>query len=349
MKQLLLIPLALSMLFFSCGERENPAVPQAGYEIVAQLAPVGIYRGIFVNGANSFIAADYMKILKVDLSDPASPFITGYIDDDRIGTCGSVYYSNETGRIVIESVFAPEHLAGFSIIQDSLMNDSLKKDFFALSPPLQKFTFKEFTHWENDTTLVTDLIYIYAADLGETWKFTEQHLQYFSFLNSYEYIGSKDYSAHKVYDFALKDSLAFLAVNEYGLDIVDLNSGDYLTAIGSYDTEGFCRGVAVQGDYCYLADRHWGLQILDISNPAQPDSVANLKFTGADDCVKVKVLGDRAVVLDSYDGVFAVDISNPADPKLLFNFDTITPVDVVIDDEYIYVVDEDAGLIIARW
>lgn len=340
MKRLSIL-LAIS-LFISCAERENPVSTDSGFSIVCQLPPVGVFREIYVNGANSYIAADYMKVLKVDLSDPTSPTITDTLDDERIGVTNSVYFSESTCRLYVESVENPEHLAAFTILPD----DSLQTDFFELSPPLTNFSVREFFHYEQDS-LITDSIYVYASDPGESWKFTEQHL--FPFGDAFELFSSNNYNGHKVYDFAIVDSLAFLAVDEFGLDIIDLNSGYNLQVIGSYDSEGFCRGIAVQNDYCYLADRHWGLRVLDISDPANPDLAATLQFEGADDCEKVRVLGNRAVVLDKYDGIFAVDISDPSNPQLLFNFDTITPTDVEITEDYIYVIDEDAGLVIAEW
>jgi hypothetical protein len=44
-----------------------------------------------------------------------------------------------------------------------------------------------------------------------------------------------------------------------------------------------------------------------------------------------------------------IDISDPANPVELFSFDTITPTDILLTDNYLYVIDEDAGLIIATW
>jgi len=91
------------------------------------------------------------------------------------------------------------------------------------------------------------------------------------------------------------------------------------------------------------------LQIIDVSDPTNPTRLSNLQFSGAEDCDKVKVVGNKAAVMDLYNGIFAVDISDPSNPVEMFNFTTITPTDIEVSEDYIFVVDADAGLIIASW
>ena len=40
--------------------------------------------------------------------------------------------------------------------------------------------------------------------------------------------------------------------------------------VGGYDTSGYALGVAVAGNYAYVADGDAGLQVIDVSNPANP-------------------------------------------------------------------------------
>src|SRR5687768_11247915 len=46
-----------------------------------------------------------------------------------------------------------------------------------------------------------------------------------------------------------------------------------LVRVGGYDTSGLARGVALSGNYAYVADRNGGLQVIDVSNPASPQRV----------------------------------------------------------------------------
>ena len=43
--------------------------------------------------------------------------------------------------------------------------------------------------------------------------------------------------------------------------------------VGGYDTSGFAWAVAVSGNYAYVADHFAGLQVIDVSNPANPRRV----------------------------------------------------------------------------
>src|ERR671912_147146 len=50
---------------------------------------------------------------------------------------------------------------------------------------------------------------------------------------------------------------------------VDLDS----QRVGGYDTSGSALGVAVSGNYACVADGGAGLQVIDVSNPANPQRV----------------------------------------------------------------------------
>ena len=43
-----------------------------------------------------------------------------------------------------------------------------------------------------------------------------------------------------------------------------------LIRVGGYDTSGSALGVALSGNYAYVADGGAGLQVIDVSNPANP-------------------------------------------------------------------------------
>ena len=341
---------ALILLLLSCGERKDAVTSQPGYEIVATIPPIGIFRHIFIDEVNSrgFLAADYMGVLVLDLSNPASPSIIDTLKNDLIdGGVGSTYYSDSTDIIYIEIIPSAtgvgKHIRGFKLTD---FDPSSYPLFTRGSPPVEKFMVREFNRDSLGITL-TDSIHLYIADTDEIEKLDRTTM--FRLDSTYTFLRNASYNLQKVYDFDIQDSYAYIAINELGMAILNLESNYILPVVGSFDSEGFCRGIEVQGDYCYMADRSWGLQVLDISNPAAPLRIANLLFPGSQDFIKVRVLNDRAVALDQYDGIFAVDISNPADPRLMFSFDTVTPTDVAITADYIYVVDEDAGLIIASW
>ncbi len=107
--------------------------------------------------------------------------------------------------------------------------------------------------------------------------------------------------------------------------------------------DGYGDGVAVQGKYLFAATGHHsrrerpgggprredepsygaghGLEIFELSNPAEPRFVARLKFPKfyalGNDFWSVRVVGAYAFVADTHNGVFVVDVSDPSAPRCL--------------------------------
>ena len=52
--------------------------------------------------------------------------------------------------------------------------------------------------------------------------------------------------------------------------MIDVSNPANSVRVGGYDTSGFAYGVAVSGNYAYVADADAGLQVIDVSNPANP-------------------------------------------------------------------------------
>ncbi len=347
----LTVVIIASLLFISCGERKNPVIQTPAYQIVAQIPPVGVFKQLDYNGANSVIAADYAGIVYLDLSDPASPGPVISLNHPYFDDIKACYYNNDTKRLWYANTYSSKAITGAIWTQP----DQLDVQVFTGSNPRSYYT-EDAYHFEGDSA-VTDSMLIQYIDWGENYLGT-----IFDFISNVYVLNASGFgqSIHwtsfqhpdaQTYDFAVSDDwhYAYLAVDKVGLHIIDLFVPGDAESIGSYDTEGFSRGVDVQGDYCYLADWHWGLQIFDVSDPTNPVRLSTLQFPGADDCEKVKVIGNKAAVMDLYDGIFAVDVSDPSNPVEMFNFNTITPTDIEVTEDYIFVVDVDAGLIIVSW
>lgn len=85
-----------------------------------------------------------------------------------------------------------------------------------------------------------------------------------------------------------------------------------LSIRSSYDTPGSARGVAIRGDYAYVADWESGLQIINISNPGSPYLVGSCDTPGQ--AYKVALQGNYAYVADYYAGLQVIDVSDPSAP-----------------------------------
>ena len=76
----------------------------------------------------------------------------------------------------------------------------------------------------------------------------------------------------------------FCAASDAGLDIVDLSDPANPVLLSNTVLAGPAQAVAVAGAYAYVAYRNSGLnlggiQVLDISNPAQPSIVGTFEGT----------------------------------------------------------------------
>ena len=90
--------------------------------------------------------------------------------------------------------------------------------------------------------------------------------------------------------------------------------------VGGSGTIGFSRGVAVSGNYAYVAAETAGLQVIDLSNPANPQRVGGYDSSGI--ALGVAVSGTYAYLADANNGLQVIDVSNPANPQGVGGYDT---------------------------
>jgi hypothetical protein len=88
--------------------------------------------------------------------------------------------------------------------------------------------------------------------------------------------------------------------------------------IGSSDTPGNALNVTVSGDYAFVTDYAFGLQVIDVSDPTNPTLVGTYDTPGT--ALAVVVEGDLAIVADGDHGLQLIDITNPTAPTLTGTF-----------------------------
>lgn len=104
------------------------------------------------------------------------------------------------------------------------------------------------------------------------------------------------------------------------------------------------QGVVASGDYLYVAAGSGGFKIVSVANPAAPVQVGSLALTGANN---VAVAGDYAYVADGSSGLRVISIGNPAAPQLVATFNTAgSATDVEVDGHYVYVADGSPGFLV---
>ena len=146
-------------------------------------------------------------------------------------------------------------------------------------------------------------------------------------------------------DIVVSGENAFVAAGNGGLRIVNVTSPDNLQARGSY-TKAYANGVAVDGDYAYVADEiNHRLWVIDVSDVNSPDSVGCLQLTTNPQAVAVS--GNYAYVAVDAAGLSVVNISNPASPSLVTTYNTPgSATGVSISGDYAFVADGGSGLCI---
>lgn len=85
--------------------------------------------------------------------------------------------------------------------------------------------------------------------------------------------------------------------------------------VGSVDTPGLAWEVALSGNYAYVADDSSGLQVIDISDPANPVIVGAVATP--DDALGIALSGNYAYVADWSSGLQVIDISDPTNPVIV--------------------------------
>lgn len=105
---------------------------------------------------------------------------------------------------------------------------------------------------------------------------------------------------------------------------------------GAYEVPGQPYGVALAGNYAYVADWDYGLRVLDVSYRALPALVGGYALTGMP--VDVEVIGRYAYAGLYMGGVSILDVSDPAAPREVGTYATNGGVtDIAVDGGFAYV------------
>lgn len=92
------------------------------------------------------------------------------------------------------------------------------------------------------------------------------------------------------------------------------------TALSFVSIPGYANGVAVNGNFAYVAAGSAGLQVVDVTNRFQPTIAGSLPLPGNGD--DVTILGNLAYVAADSAGLEVIDVSSPLAPVLVGSFRT---------------------------
>jgi hypothetical protein len=125
------------------------------------------------------------------------------------------------------------------------------------------------------------------------------------------------------------------------LQIIDVSQPTQPRSVG--EIVGNAEDVAVSGHHAYVAAGSQGLRVIDISNPANPVSVATHAITGTSK--RMAVAGNVVCVALEEGGLQVIDVSNPAQPQGLVRYDRYEAVEgLMLEDTWAYLADSKDGL-----
>jgi hypothetical protein len=133
--------------------------------------------------------------------------------------------------------------------------------------------------------------------------------------------------------------LSFQPDNCKAQDSLDINLTAYM-----YNFWMTTESIAVSGDYAFLPDMSHGLQVIDISDPANPEPVAIGEVSYPMD---ITIVGNYAYVISWQEEFIVVDITDPLNCEQLGSC-TINgrAEDLKVSGNYAYIAEEDSGLVI---
>jgi hypothetical protein len=88
-----------------------------------------------------------------------------------------------------------------------------------------------------------------------------------------------------------------------------------LEILGSCETNGTAMGMDISGSYIYIADRSWGLSVVDISSPEAPAVVG--EFLNKGNTTLAEVWQNLVFLGDLYFGIQVIDVNKPDYPYLV--------------------------------
>ena len=110
-----------------------------------------------------------------------------------------------------------------------------------------------------------------------------------------------------IYSVRVAGSLAYAAVDLYGLGILDVSNPAAPALLGSFETPGQALSVDIAGTTVVVANRLSGLEVIDVSDPSAPVSRGGYFTEGY--AIDVDAAGSLAYVVDGPGGLSIVDLS----------------------------------------
>jgi len=146
---------------------------------------------------------------------------------------------------------------------------------------------------------------------------------------------------------AVAGDYAYIATDEHGgqeagLQVVDISTPTSPVAVGFVALYDQANGLAVSGDYVFVAAGPRGLRVVDVSDPGDPVVIHAAQPPGR--AQDVAVSGDFAYLVDGFSGLRIFDITTPTEPAEIGLLESGWSWRIAVSGDHAYVTAEDAWL-----
>ncbi len=292
----------------------------------------------------------------IDISDPTAPHTLSMFGlEDYAGMLDIVgdllYVGEEFGALEIIDVSDSRHpvlrgvldtgsadIAGVAVVGDTaaLTYPDVGLQMVDVSTPSNPAAIGTWTAWEWAMSMAVSGTLAVVGQMGslKTVDLSDPlHPRY---------RGSVDLSGYSD-DVAAEGDLAYVALDDQGLQIVDLIDPDNPFLAGLLAPTERTVGVAVSGSYAYTLDSSGGnglLHIVDVSDEFYPTVVRSVTLPESGDHIAVS---DGYAFVETGNHFLVVDVSEPTNPFLAAQADMGSTGDMLLDGALVFL-GNDGGL-----
>lgn len=324
--------LAGLMLLFGCGEPTDPEIIEpddettGGYKIVKEFQIPGYAQDVVKQGNYLYLAQGEGGLLIIDIGNPVEPQIVSSTSENVRG------YSTKI-EIVDSVVYLAAGTFGVSVL--NVVNPEtpqVKATNLGIKPARNLHIMEKY--------LLTAI--------------SEQGVNV-SNINNPEFPDIRGGVQTPGYAYGLTThdtTLLLIATGEMGL--TTYNISDFQDGYGQYplvdwcDTPGYAEAITINEteSIAFMACGTAGLQVIDYSDTTNVHIVGSFDNGGY---AKELIYKDNKIFMTAeLSGLQVIDVSDYTQPYLIGELDTEFALGIDMDDQYIYIADEDQGLIVIK-
>jgi len=334
MQKIFYVILFLSLVFLaSCGTPNDPESiigGDGGYKIVSKFVTSGYAQDVVIEDSLAYIAQGQAGLIILNVINPKEPKFVSELTYGLRGYSYKVTYKDSV-------IYLATGTFGMGVVNVSNPQiPKVEQENRAISPAKNFHIMGSylFTSVSEEGVNITNITDPALPDIRQTF-FVPGYAQ--SVCTT-----APDTSAENNY--------LLVACGEVGLsifDISDFQDGyNIYHLVGSLDTPGYAEDVVAHPTlpYAFLACGTGGFFIVDYSDSANVKVIGSYSTGGY--AKEVNYKNNKAYVTTGARGLQVFDVSNLSAPVLIGTVETELAMGLAVDDEYVYIADEQEGLII---